>query len=270
MTVLIVLAGLVLSHYFTVVGRWRDFAWLLWPFDQVRQHFPGRPVLALLALIFGVVLVSFLAVGLMTALLGIVGWSLLALVVFIYTLGPRDLDHDVRYILDDPLHADGREAARALGLAGQADAGAAAAAVLHAARTRWFAILFWFVVLGIPGALLYRACQQAMQSDSLDERTLDWLARMRWVMEWPVLVIMTLSTGLVADLDPVVQAWKRYHRTRPWWLFSPLLLDQVAETLVAPDASREDGLRKGHQLAWRILVLWLVVMSLMLIAGWMV
>jgi len=270
MTVLIVLAGLVISHYFTVVGRWRDFGWLLWPFEQTRRRFPGRGALALLVLIVGVVLVSFLAVALMDALLGIFGWSVLALVVFIYTLGPRDLDHDVQHILDEPTHADGLEAARSLGLASQADAGAAAAAVLHAARTRWFSILFWFVVLGIPGALLYRACQQAMHSDALDDETLDWLARMRWVMEWPVLVLMTLSTGLVADLDPVVQAWKRYHRSRPWWLFSPLLLDRVAGALLGPDASREDGLGRGHQLAWRMLVLWLVVMSLMLIAGWMV
>lgn len=270
MTVLIILAGLVLSHYFTAVGRWRDFDWLLWPVHETRRHFPQQPVLVLAALIVTVVLASALATWLMTALFGLAGWALLALAVFIYTLGPRDLDRDVLRMLDEPGHADSREAAASLGLPPEAGPGAAAAAVLHGARTRWFAILLWFTVLGIPGALLYRLCQRAMRIEDLAAAELDWLARLRWVLEWPVLVLMALAAGLVADLDRVVQAWKRYHAERPWWFFAPGILDAVAGALVEGEIDRADGLRRGHQLAWRILVLWLVVLSLMLIAGWIV
>lgn len=270
MTVLIVLAGLVLSHYFTAVGRWRDFGWLLWPVHETRRRFPEQPGLVLAALILTVVIASALAAWLMTALLGLAGWALLALVVFIYTLGPRDLDRDIERMLDEPDHADSREAAASLGLAADAGAAEATAAVLHGARTRWFAILFWFTLLGIPGALLYRLCHKAMQIEDLGAAELDWLARLRWVLEWPVLALMTLSTGLVADLDRVVQAWKRYHAERPWWFFAPGILDAVAGSLIDVETDRADGLRRGHQLAWRILVLWLVVLSLMLIAGWLV
>lgn len=270
MTILIVLIGLLLSHFFTALGRWREFGWLLWPTRQLRTRFPGQDWLALGAVIATAVLAAWAATAILVVLLGGFGWALLALATFIYTLGPRDLDRDVGLVLDEPEHADGREAAQALGVHDDASASAAGAAVIHAARTRWFAILFWFTLLGIPGALLYRLCQKAMQIDDLAAGELDWLARLRWVLEWPVLVLMTVALGLVTDLDRVVQAWKHYHRDRAWWIFSPRLLDEVMAEVPGDADSREAGLRRGHQLAWRMLVLWLVVMSLMLIAGWIV
>jgi membrane protein required for beta-lactamase induction len=81
------------------------------------------------------------------------------------------------------------------------------------------------------------------------------------------LVLMALALGLVTDLDKVAQAWKHYHRDRSWWIFSPALIDEIMIEVLAEEPSRDAGLLRGHQLAWRMLVLWLVVLSLMLIAG---
>lgn len=270
MTILIVLIGLLLSHAFSVVGRWRDFAWLLWPTRQLRARYRGQDWLVLVAVILTALVAAWAATAVAMLLLGGLGWALLALATFVYALGPRDLDRDVHYLLEEPGHADAREAAGAMGLSDDTAPSAAGAAVVHAARTRWFAILFWFTLLGIPGALLYRLCQKAMQDESLGTGELDWLARLRWVLEWPVLVLMTLALGLVTDLDRVAQAWKHYHRDRAWWIFSPRLIDEVMAEVLSDSETRETGLRRGHQLAWRMLVLWLVVLSLMLIAGWIV
>lgn len=270
MTILIVLIGLLLSHYFTALGRWRDFGWLLWPTRQLRSRFPQQHWLTLAAVIATAVAAAWLATAVATLLLGKLGGALLALAAFIYTLGPRDLDRDVKLLLDEPEHADGREAAQALGVNDDASAASSGAAVVQAARTRWFAILFWFTLLGIPGALLYRLCQKAMQTEGLSDMERDWLARLRWVLEWPVLALMTVALGLVTDLDRVVQAWKHYHRDRAWWIFSPRLIDEVMASVLVDAQSRQAGLIRGHQLAWRMLVLWLVVLSLMLIAGWIV
>jgi len=270
MTILIVLVGLFISHYFTVVGRWRNFDWILWPTLTARERWPGPGWLPLAVLVGSALLASWLAIGLATFLLGALGWALLALATFIYTLGPRDLDRDVDLLIEHPGHADARDAAAALGLEDDSGAAGGAAAVLHAGRTRWFGILFWFTLLGIPGALLYRLSQKAMQSGRFDATQRDWLARLRWVLEWPVLVLMVVAIGLVTDLDRVAQAWKHYHRNRAWWIFSPRLIDEVMAEVLQEAESTEDGIRRGHQLAWRMLVLWLVVLSLMLIAGWIV
>ncbi|NBB69979.1 MAG: hypothetical protein GVY33_06585 [Alphaproteobacteria bacterium] len=270
MTILIVLIGLLISHTFTAVGRWRDFEWLLWPTRQLRARYPGQDWLPLAAVILTALLAAWLATVVAVLLVGGFGWALLALATFVYTLGPRDLDRDVQLLLEEPDHADGREAGQALGVDAASSPAQAGAAVVHAARTRWFAILFWFTLLGIPGALLYRLCQKSMKIDELGAGQLDWLARLRWVLEWPVLVLMTLALGLVTDLDRVAQAWKHYHRDRAWWIFSPKLVDEVMAEVLSDAESRESGLKRGHQLAWRMLVLWLVVLSLMLIAGFIV
>src|SRR5690625_190694 len=287
MTILIVLLGLMLSHYLALFGRWRSFEWLLWPVRQLENH-PGRPAVRVVLVI---VLMALVCAWLLTALFywlpgglgrpllarlvcgytlgpGGLGRPLLALLVFVYTLGPRDLDRDVKRVLDEAEDFDGQAAARLLGVANADSPAAAGAAVMRTACTRWFAVVFWFVLLGIVGALLYRFCQQAILRDRLSAAELDWLRRLRRVLEWPVLLLMMLTLGLVTDLDRIAAVWKNYHRKYAWWAISPRLLEYAAAAALADADSIADGVRRGHQLAWRMLVLWLAVMSLMLIAGW--
>jgi AmpE protein len=270
MTVLIVLAGLLISHLATAVGRWRNFDWLLWPIVAVRSRFPGNDWLPMVMVLLVGILVPVLAVWLVTALLGTVGWVLLALAAFIYTLGPRDLDQDVatlhaREAPEDVAHL--KETAEAMQLDLDAGAGEAAAAVFHGALSRWFGILLWFVVLGIPGAVLYRLNRTALQLQELDHAELDWLARMRIVLDWPVQALMMLGVALCGDLDRVWKAWQELREERPAWLITPVQLDRIAEAIVPEGASFDEGLAAGHRMMWRVLILWLVVMSVLLLAG---
>lgn len=270
MTILIILAGLLISHFATAMGQWRQFDWLLWPVRRLREQFPQFPWLLPVAVVAIAFVLALVAVWIMTALLGLFGWALLALATFLYTLGPRDLDRDVETILAEPEHADAREAAEVLGFDAEQSPGENAAAVLQGARARWFSVLFWFVLLGIPGALMYRLAQKALQMPELGFAEQEWLGRLRWVLDWPVLALMLVSLGLGADLDRTWQAWRNHHRERPYWLLSPLTLTEVTADLVDSELSGREGFRRGHQLAWRMLVLWLVVMSVMLLAGWLV
>ncbi len=270
MTVLIVLAGLLISHLLTDVVRWRNFEWLLWPIRALRTRVPDPAWLPMVLVLLIGILVPALATWLATALMGTVGWILLGLAAFIYTLGPRDLDHDVATLLErsaaeDMAHLDETAEAMQLDLDGSADE--AAAAVFHGALSRWFGILFWFVVLGIPGAVLYRLNRIALQMNDLGEPEIDWLARMRIVLDWPVQALMMIGVGLCGDLDRVWRAWQELREERPAWLITPSQLDRIAHVIVPSDATFDDGLSAGHRMVWRVLVLWLVVMSVMLLAG---
>lgn len=269
MTIIVILIGLFISHFFTAVGSWRRYDWLLWPMREARHRF-GQFAWMPLAMVIAVSLVIGVGLaGIVTRVAGTPGWLVLALLTVVYTFGPRDLDRDVDQVLDDPGHADGREAAEALGLGPRSGSVAAAAAVFDSARERWFGILFWFVLLGIPGALLYRLTQQTLTLSGLTPDEADWLARLRWILEWPVLALMLLAAGLSADFDRVHQAWKGYHRERPVWLLSPAVFREVAARLVEDSSAIPVGLRLARRLVWRMLVLWLVIMSLMLLAGWL-
>lgn len=226
----------------------------------------------MVVLVLTCLIAAFLAERVLIGVAGTFGWFILALFVFIYCLGPRDLDKDVQLLLDRGTgHGDPEvvEVLRSMRLKPGPDAQSAAAAVHQAAVSRWFGVLFWFVILGVPGALLYRLVRAGLRS-SFDDSSLDWLARLRMVLDWPVLALAVLSAGLCSDLDRVVEVWRQQPDEAPMWGITPDLLDRVAALSLGPDATCSDGLDSAHRLVWRMLMLWLVAMSLILIAGWMV
>lgn len=273
MTILIVLIGLLISHFATGFRHLRNFRWLLWLIERARQRFPDTSWLAFLLVLLVSLAVSALLIWLVTALFGPVGWALLALAVFIYTLGPRDLDMDVKSLAERSQGASPEEvseAAHAMQLDLSDGPSEAAAAVFHAALSRWFGILFWFVVLGIPGALIYRLTRVSLQAEALRPDEIEWLARLRVVLDWPVLALVVISAGLCGDLDRIHRAWRQQPDGYPVWLLTPSTLDRIAAAIVPEQGSFDQGLSTGHQMVWRMLVLWLVALSLMLLAGWMV
>ncbi len=270
MTVLIVLAGLLISHMITAVGRWRNFDWLLWPIRALRQRFSSLSSLPMMLVLIIGALIPVVGIWGMTFLFGVGGWIVLALVAFVYTLGPRDLDRDVRLLLEREVAEDVssvHEAAEAMQLRLGDSAEAAAASVFHGALSRWFGVIFWFVVLGIPGAVLYRLNRMALQVTELDADEVEWLARMRIVLDWPVQALMMIAVGLCGDLDRVWRAWQELREEGSPWLITPIQLDRIAHAIVPSGAGFDEGLMAGHRMVWRMLVLWLVVMSVMLLAG---
>ncbi|MEE4639548.1 MAG: hypothetical protein V2J42_12500 [Wenzhouxiangella sp.] len=269
MTILIVLLGLLVSHLVYPVARWRSYDWFTAVMRPIRRRPGGRDWEPALAVVIFALLISLGAGALMVALFGGPGWFMLALLVFIYTLGPRDLDRDVQSLLvgnSDPRHLKARRLMRIPRDAGPEQA---AAGVFHAAQARWFGILFWFVVLGIAGALLYRLTRLSLHLSGLSPQQSAWLLRLRAVLDWPVLVLMLISAGLGADLDRVRHAWQMHTATRSAWSIHAGVLDEVAKGLVDPAGTFEDGVTSGHHMAWRMLLIWLVVLSLLLIAGWL-
>lgn len=269
MTVLIVLLGLVLSHLAHPLGRVRDFGWFAGLIRQVRSRFTEPEwVVAVAVLVIALGLAGALGV-LAQSLAGTIGWFFLALAVFVYTLGPRDLDRDVQSLMVGGAGEAYLKTRRAMRIHRDAGAPEAAAAVFHAAQTRWFGILFWFVVLGIPGALLYRLTRISLNLPALSPGQSAWLLRLRDVLDWPVLLLMLVSAGLGGDYDRVRHAWHAHRQGRSLWTLKPEVLDQVGAVIVDSRASFEEGVTTGHHIVWRMLMIWLVVLSLMLIAGWL-
>ena len=178
-----------------------------------------------------------------------------------------------------------------LGLVGDAaklDGPALVEAVFRNALRRWFGVLFWFCVLGPFGALLYRASVLAAECDDsqLAQETASgakaWLA----ILEWPVSQLATLALALVGNFDSVMGAWRE---EGAFGLHGGLLgtaarasvrseiAEEVADytesgvpasTALAEAFGELPELRDAMSMVWRILVLWLAVIALFVIAGW--
>ncbi len=92
--------------------------------------------------------------------------------------------------------------------------------VFELALRRWFGIIFWFAVLGVAGAFLYRVVDWLSNGGyPLTEEQHGLVRRTLQIMDWPAAQLMTLSLAIATDFDSVYQAWKAYHDEQGHGLF---------------------------------------------------
>jgi AmpE protein len=219
---------------------------------------------------------------------------LFGVAVLFYSWGPRDLDHDVEAIVEAP-DAESRRAAAARlwsfprqprGI----DGPAAVEAVFRNALRRWFGVLFWFLLLGPFGALLYRLTAIAAEdaSSRLPTETAEGARILLVALDWPVAQLMTLAMALVGNFDEVASAWKRHGGDRfaldTGFLAAAGRASVRSELADEAEEYTESGvpassallvelgplpeLRDAMSLVWRVLMVWLAVLALFVVAGW--
>lgn len=290
MTIIAILLAFALCHFVRELGRIRKNRWLTGWVGFANEAFGRLPawpdVLGFLVILAVPLVVLLLFNQLLYAAMGTSGHFLLALAVLIYSFGPRDLDTDVAAILEteDP---EQREAALADLLDGpvpaeeQACRAATVDAVFQQGLRRWFGVIFWFALLGIVGALLYRMVDwldSEEQQVSPEQR--GRFVRLQQIMDWPAAQLMTLSLAIATDFDSVFQAWKRYHDEQGHGLFdgdNGFLLAAGRSVVLTGHAARDGyaeqlsgpmiSLQHAMDLAWRMLGVWLTVLALLLLVG---
>ena len=276
---------LLLAFSSLELSRLRDFGWFrAW---RAQLHFAegGGRVAVALAL---PVAVCALVQGALR------GWGFglasaaFAVIVLVYTIGPREPEADI----DAVLTAEGAPMRESAAQNLRDDASAAPlpftapalveAAVLAGLRRR-FGVLFWFFVLGAAGALLYRLAQiAATENAALDLRTRDAARRFAAAMDWLPAHFMVLAMALVSNFEAVLRAWRSWHAQpgRSPWELEPGFLAAVARSGVDADIEAGDGgavadvtdpleeLADARRLLIRVLVVWLAVVALIVLAGW--
>ncbi|GAA4859217.1 cobalamin biosynthesis protein [Luteimonas vadosa] len=298
-TLLAVLVALVLGHLaHSLAVAVRNYAWFDGWLAWLDAKFPedgfwrGR---------YGIVLAllpPLLAVGLFQAALDGPMYGLPALLfgvaALFYAWGPRDLDHDVEAIVDAPDDGSRRAAAARLWPSARqvpnVDGPAAVEAVFNNALRRWFGVLFWFLLLGPFGALLYRLAAIAAEEAAprLPAGTAEGARTLLVALDWPVAQLMTLSMALVGNFDVVASAWKRNggdaFALDTGFLAAAGRASVRSEIADEAEEYTESGvpassallaelgplpeLRDAMSLVWRILLVWLAVLALFVVAGW--
>jgi len=290
MTIIEILLALGLCHFIRELGRFRKRNWLTSWVDFSNDAFGKLPLwqdaLGFLVIIAVPLLVLLLINHLLASVFGSTGSFLLALVVLIYSFGPRDLDTDVAEIVDaedDEQRGTAMERVLRKPVPEDTDEARAAAveSVFREALRRWFGVIFWFAVLGIIGAFLYRIVDWLVnENHNLTDDQKGLFTRLLQIMDWPAAQLMTLSLAIATDFDSVFTAWKRYHDDQGHGLFEGNngFLLAAARSIVLTGHAARDGyadqiegpmicLQQAMDLVWRILGVWLTVLAVLLLIG---
>jgi AmpE protein len=299
-TLIAVVAALVIGHMAqSLAASMRQYDWygnwLGWLETQLADNsfWQGRWAVVL-ALLPPLAVVGLFQLALREPLYGLAG-VVFAVAVLFYAWGPRDLDLDVDAIINAPDTASRREAMARL-WPGPApltiDGGALVSAVFQNALRRWFGVLFWFLVLGPCGALLYRLTVLASEGSyahKLPAEAAEGARTLLQLLDWPVAQLLTLSLALVGNFDTVLSAWREAGGAS--FTLDHRFLDAAGRASVrtelaeeAADYAEEFGaqpdaastvvtapelpeLRDAMSLVWRSLLVWLAVLALFVIAG---
>jgi AmpE protein len=290
LTLIAVVLSLVLGHVLPALPLLRRYDWFVAWLQALARVFAGQGAWQGR---FGLLL----AVGVPVAVVGAVQWLLrdlvyglpaflFALAVLIYTWGPRDLDLDVDAVIDAPDPTSRRAAAQALFPEGGEpviEGPALVEAVFRCALWRWFGVLFWFLLLGAAGAIAYRLVSLAAQGEA--RRTLpaaqsDAAGLFIAMLNWPVAHLVAFGLALAANFDTVLAAWRDWH-ARNGLRLDLGFLGAAARASVDCELAEEDAyaidgpaqapalleLRDAMSLVWRVLLLWLAVLALFVVAG---
>ena len=285
-----VVLALVLGHVAPGLGSVRRYGWFIGWLHWLGRVFAGQGAwqgrLGLL-----------LAVGVPVLAVGAVQWLLderwyglplfaFALAALVYSCFPRDLELDVDKVVEARDPAERRAAAAALFPEGGdpvIEGPALVEAVFRCALWRWFGVLFWFLLLGPAGALLYRLVSLAAQGEAqraLPPAQAQAAKLFVGLLNWPVAHLMTFGLALAANFDGVLAAWRDWHangglRLDIGFLGAAARASVVCE-LAEEDAYAIDGpaqapalleLRDAMSLVWRVLLLWLAVLAIFVVAG---
>jgi AmpE protein len=288
---LTILLVLVLTALAPELARLRQFLWLRellgWVDARLGPQAFWRSELGLVLVILPLVAVTAaidrILAGLLHGLLDFV----FGFVVLFLCWGPRDLDADASHAARAGTAADRAEALSALGTpAGDRPVRSAELvdSVFHAGLARWFGPMFWFVVFGPAGAVLYRVTQLLAQSSELEmllaEAQRVGVTRFHDALAWLPAQLMTLALALASDFDAVGKAWRSHHEAHGQG-FLHLDLGFLSATaracvevddveFVADDGApiRDPAVEEARRLLWRVAIVWLAVLAIVVLAGW--
>lgn len=256
----------------------------------VRRHLPEHDlwdgaagvVLVLAPPVAAVALVDSLLASLLLLLA-----LIFAVVVLVYSLGPRDLEAEVEACADAMTRGDDESARWYAGDLLEREPPEEPAdftrsvveAVFVQTNERILAVLLWFVLLGPTGAILYRLTVLLKDSTRGEESGFAAaVERLHHILAWPAARVAALGYALSGSFVGGIEHWR--DRAARWDDHNDEILVTVGMGALHLPASAEAAdekspLRSGPEpvrdalgLVRRAVLIWLTVLALMTLAGW--
>lgn len=291
MTLIAVIIAIALSHSITGIAGLRTTHWFTRYAEALDRAFKGRRFWNGPLGVALIVVPPVLAVAVVQAYLTGLAAFVFGVVILVYTWGSRDLDQDVDHYLEAIDSGDEDAAAGHINhLVGHAVAeehieDELVAGIFDQSLRRWFGVLLWFCLFGAAGAVTFRLIQKLSEGVRLlvdmPEQLHENAALLYSAMAWPAAVLEALAIAVSANFDAVVRAWQAWYADAGRGIFNPdpRFLGSVGMSAVAALQSDHDDeehttgpawrVRCAMRLLWRALVVWLTVLAVLTLVGWL-
>jgi len=277
MALISIIIGLFLDRTFRHLHDLRDMTWFEF-YVQAIQGFTGKRLpplqfIIILALPFSLLLgIQILLHDFLFNLPGFI----FGIIIFIYCLGPACLSTDIEAYIhartigdeDEALHYAGTITDYPSSTSPDQQTSDVTRAILHIANERIFATIFWFVVLGPFGAMLYRLISELSKQIDFDELA-EFSKFIHAIMAWIPARMLAAGYALTGNFDGAYHAYKDRAYTSD-------LSHSNNEVLVSTGLGAMQNLQAGSELAciyaaqalvMRAIVVWISILAVLTLGG---
>lgn len=288
MSLLSVIFALIAESILTSLPEMRRFdffhTYSRWLRDKLPTFSFQNGSVTLVAVLAGALFSVWLVSAMLANVLGLFGF-IFGIAVLIFTIGPRDLDSDVQNVITAIENEDydaaniyaselcGREVSEApLQLVQTVKE-----EILLQANTRMLGVFFWFILLGPVGAVLFRAV--CLLKDNEDDSDFSDACRELYdILIWLPARICVLSYAVAGNFVDTMSYWNGIsdlwlRNSEEFIVVSGIGALRYEQRIGAHEADEEPDVATIQQtlsLVKRAVIVWVVLLGLLTVTGWLV
>lgn len=283
MTLIIALICIAIEQFTHQLSQLRRFGWLQNYLLWFRQLFPNLDGKLLLILILTPIIS---AISLLFASVNTLLWVILSIVILCYSIGPKNSTVEVTDYCD-AIERDDPEAAYlyANALRPASDHLKSTEqfhqhvinATLSLSSDRLLAVLFWFLVLGPVGALLYRCSSQISQftTDKSLHSLNESAQQLHHILEWLPARLTAFSYALAGSMNDALSNWREYDKEWSQCFCNHncgiLVCSGLGALQISADSQTNtlENVQAALALTNRALIIWVSFIALLTLAGFL-
>ena len=281
MALICILIGIIFDRVSDKLESLRNFEWFAQYTRWILNTLPGvnsqNQSSILILLLPLMLLVGILQNGLEGQLIGLLD-LIFGLVVFAYCLGPKDINRQIDRYLEAREAGDESTAHTEACNIMQADAPSdhdqqtveVMRSVLHESNDRFFAVIFWFVLLGPFGALLYRLTSHTMRNTN-NAVLANAAQQLQAILAWAPAHLAAMGYALTGNYEGAKQEYISKNKQNELSENNYLTLITAGQGALKNCTPGDESscIRSARALVLRTQVVWLASIALLTLMGWM-
>ncbi len=277
MALISIILGLFLDRTFRHLHDLRDMMWFEFYASSI-QRFTGKrmpPLQFIIILALPMSLLLSIQILLQDFLFNLPSF-IFGIIIFIYCLGPACLSSDIEAYIhartsgdeDEALHYAGSITDSAASASPDQQISDVTRAILYIANERIFATIFWFVMLGPFGAMLYRLISELSKHFDLDELA-EFSDYIHSIMAWIPARLLAAGYALIGNFDSAYHAYKdRTHTTNSSQGNNEVLVSTGLGAMQNLQADNElASIYAARTLVMRAIIVWISILAIMTLGG---